>query len=285
MERLFLLTPLREGRLFSTRRRRRSLRYFYSRPCGRGDQTASVAKLGYQPISTHAPAGGATDFLKYFAEKVKFLLTPLREGRRSLCAALIAGTSFLLTPLREGRPSGGNRRWPLSDFYSRPCGRGDSRILHGVSAAFDFYSRPCGRGDGLLPSYRRLLLGISTHAPAGGATAAADAREEAQQQFLLTPLREGRPAIVKVEEKLKSIFLLTPLREGRPRRSGSPPQRIRYFYSRPCGRGDALGPENRFAARHISTHAPAGGATQAHHGRGQYGHYFYSRPCGRGDRR
>ena len=82
MERLFLLTPLREGRLFSTRRRRRSLRYFYSRPCGRGDQTASVAKLGYQPISTHAPAGGATDFLKFFAEKVKFLLTPLREGRR-----------------------------------------------------------------------------------------------------------------------------------------------------------------------------------------------------------
>ena len=84
MERLFLLTPLREGRLFSTRRRRRSLRYFYSRPCGRGDQTASVAKLGYQPISTHAPAGGATIMLCSCQPNARFLLTPLREGRH-LC--------------------------------------------------------------------------------------------------------------------------------------------------------------------------------------------------------
>ena len=56
----FLLTPLREGRLAIFMILQLMTVYFYSRPCGRGDQTASVAKLGYQPISTHAPAGGAT---------------------------------------------------------------------------------------------------------------------------------------------------------------------------------------------------------------------------------
>ena len=56
--------------------------YFYSRPCGRGDFFQRDGGAGVYVISTHAPAGGATDFLKFFAEKVKFLLTPLREGRR-----------------------------------------------------------------------------------------------------------------------------------------------------------------------------------------------------------
>ena len=34
--------------------------YFYSRPCGRGDLKKDVAKYLHDPISTHAPAGGAT---------------------------------------------------------------------------------------------------------------------------------------------------------------------------------------------------------------------------------
>ena len=58
--RVFLLTPLREGRprrLFSSA------------------NTSS--------ISTHAPAGGATCFCdSYYTSPVSFLLTPLREGRR-----------------------------------------------------------------------------------------------------------------------------------------------------------------------------------------------------------
>ena len=55
-------------------------------------------------ISTHAPAGGATTGVKQECKFLKFLLTPLREGR----------------PVRQlpARPV-------LRHFYSRPCGRGD----------------------------------------------------------------------------------------------------------------------------------------------------------------
>ena len=78
--------------------------YFYSRPCGRGDESKKSygqrkrflltplregrrkpvtldAENGI--ISTHAPAGGATGET-YHGKPVfiKFLLTPLREGRR-----------------------------------------------------------------------------------------------------------------------------------------------------------------------------------------------------------
>ena len=79
---------------------------------------------------------------------------------------------FLLTPLREGRlypPCRARRR--RGYFYSRPCGRGDwpewlSQIRPG-----NFYSRPCGRGDLRVVVIRSQLAHISTHAPAGGATA------------------------------------------------------------------------------------------------------------------
>ena len=58
-----------------------------------------------------------------------------------------------------------------SNFYSRPCGRGDKRkfccILH---ACLHFYSRPCGRGDSHMKNRNHLKNAISTHAPAGGAT-------------------------------------------------------------------------------------------------------------------
>ena len=55
--------------------------------------------------------------------------------------------------------------------------------------------------------------------------------------FLLTPLREGRPIAVLFSLEI-DLFLLTPLREGRPDHDNA-----------------------RRAYRHISTHAPAGGAT------------------------
>ena len=56
-------------------------------------------------ISTHAPAGGATEIaLAEEAVQNLFLLTPLREGRRKTSIKLEDGKLFLLTPLREGRP-------------------------------------------------------------------------------------------------------------------------------------------------------------------------------------
>ena len=147
--------------------------YFYSRPCGRGDLTIRFDK-------TFLP---------------KFLLTPLREGRRSSCAAPFP---------------------PAPDFYSRPCGRGDC-----TSVSF---------------------------APS------------TVTSFLLTPLREGRPRSAGTYPR-PAGFLLTPLREGRLT--------------------DREGTEHQVLS--ISTHAPAGGATEAASGIHRFLRYFYSRPCGRGD--
>ena len=55
-------------------------------------------------ISTHAPAGGATIIAECEEQGIQFLLTPLREGRQI--------AEYL-------------RRMIFSNFYSRPCGRGD----------------------------------------------------------------------------------------------------------------------------------------------------------------
>ena len=169
--------------------------YFYSRPCGRGDDQAEgfCAKMAVFLLTPlregRRPHENGRPHCRY-----SFLLTPLREGRRdarSLCdtpcgifllTPLREGRlrpqlrpfwmdTFLLTPLREGRLCHGFSRWAaLSDFYSRPCGRGDSKrpsrgpnprrflltplregrpvlLGKGGSMMFDFYSRPCGRGD------------------------------------------------------------------------------------------------------------------------------------------
>ena len=58
--------------------------------------------------------------------------------------------------------------------------------------------------------------------------------------FLLTPLREGRRAVTDIPVASQAEFLLTPLREGRH-------AKMHMYVS-----DDA-----------ISTHAPAGGATQS----------------------
>ena len=320
-------------------------------------------------ISTHAPAGGATNYVACFGTGLKlFLLTPLREGRP--CHALISASRarFLLTPLREGRPRHARRRNRRQHFYSRPCGRGDIAYLRkhsggGISTHApaggatcmdgenrlgrnDFYSRPCGRGDEkaalmeiakanffsrpcgrgdrfywmkLKESFIFLLTplreGRRIELPSYGA----------RGKFLLTPLREGRPEGLG-QGFDREIFLLTPLREGRPisapasgpvygisthapaggatrlRISSGPPGR--NFYSRPCGRGDCPGrraallqsisthapaggatflPPCYAGAGSISTHAPAGGATPQRDHRRHLHRNFYSRPCGRGD--
>ena len=73
-----------------------------------------------------------------------------------------------------------------------PAGGATQRARGRLSEYLHFYSRPCGRGDVAV-----------TVAPADTVT------------FLLTPLREGRPA-AKTSRKRQSLFLLTPLREGRP---------------------------------------------------------------------
>ena len=145
----FLLTPLREGRPRAGKSVR-CMPYFYSRPCGRGDVIYARYSSAGQNISTHAPAGGATLFRgRCAASRTGFLLTPLREGRRtapSLCSS------------------------PPLYFYSRPCGRGD--VLHHRKQDLGSISTHAPAG-GATRQCRLRHLGrtISTHAPAGGATA------------------------------------------------------------------------------------------------------------------
>ena len=106
------------------------------------------------------------------------------------------------------------------------------------------------------------LQGISTHAPAGGATIGDAMGATTEFIFLLTPLREGRPAYCMLFTSCLFKFLLTPQREGRPGGSGV---------------GNSQ--------QDISTHAPAGGATFKQLFLLAKSKYFYSRPCGRGDKK
>ena len=167
-------------------------------------------------ISTHAPAGGATrrDFQGRTARRA-FLLTPLREGRpdgnegterrKSISTHAPAGGATT-----RSRPATGTCGY----FYSRPCGRGDARLIASSNPIWflflltplregrpagagtrkghkkNFYSRPCGRGDlhALLQSGSAL---ISTHAPAGGATASESAKTEDDAHFYSRPCGRG----------------------------------------------------------------------------------------------
>ena len=99
---------------------------FYSRPCGRGDIMSISQSAVSNPISTHAPAGGAT-------------------GQRR--DAVVGKIDFYSRPCGRGDRSTAIIRSRCTYFYSRPCGRGDAQTA-GVSAVSTyFYSRPCGRGD------------------------------------------------------------------------------------------------------------------------------------------
>ena len=167
----FLLTPLREGRhadgddftqtpLISTHApaggatnhqppRRHTPPDFYSRPCGRGD----------------AATPHVTGWI------FRFLLTPLREGRRIAAPESVVSVGFLLTPLREGRLGQEPlivRRMMISTHA--PAGGATMEIMRGVPRRTDFYSRPCGRGDPAADVRGLAAADISTHAPAGGAT-------------------------------------------------------------------------------------------------------------------
>ena len=232
----FLLTPLREGRRLPCGQTRRPA-YFYSRPCGRGD----------------------TPSLTSPSTVILFLLTPLREGRRKRPTQNPYPSRFLLTPLREGRHKTTFCLLVLSNFYSRPCGRGDaarSRWLSSTSK--DFYSRPCGRGDPALRIPRDRLC-ISTHAPAGGATRSRPPAGRGGNYFYSRPC--GRGDLIVTESNASKLIISTHAPAGGATRNG-------------CA---------MLLVGAISTHAPAGGATWSGGSSFQKIRDFYSRPCGRGD--
>ena len=107
------------------------------------------------------------------------------------------------------------------NFYSRPCGRGDLLRTRGdVFLRVISTHAPAGgaTADELAALHRCF---ISTHAPAGGATRHSLSRVKSWSRFLLTPLREGRLSWIGWKLR-QNRFLLTPLREGRQQFSTSP---------------------------------------------------------------
>ena len=223
VESIFLLTPLREGRRYIVHHKRALTPISTHAPAGgatyadsdnygvsnsisthapAGGATSKTERIHQaRNISTHAPAGGATQAGSLMTHSAKrFLLTPLREGRRRRMRRNEHQDRFLLTPLREGRP----------------VGRRGSAANHE-----HFYSRPCGRGDEKQVNESLTKIAISTHAPAGGATFDEfSVSDDARRQFLLTPLREGRH-VLPAKWDGDTVFLLTPLREGRRSPAGS----------------------------------------------------------------
>ena len=212
---VFLLTPLREGRLKKFLHQLEAQCDFYSRPCGRGD------------------------FWRW------------RKWYRS--------KPFLLTPLREGRRSWQNLRKFPSDFYSRPCGRGDPAASRRPDNVLISTHAPAGGATLVNHNDAGRIDLISTHAPAGGATRFRPNGNGCRKLFLLTPLREGRRPRPSAPPAC-SVFLLTPLREGRPGTSAS-----------------SASPQTL-----ISTHAPAGGATETGGRNQQPGNQFLLTPLREG---
>ena len=196
-----------------------------------------------------------------YAGRQLFLLTPLREGRPvAVGSSCVAFHKFLLTPLREGRPARITPSPKRTNFYSRPCGRGDQNMVQQfrqfqqflltplregrpestrtVVRISPFLLTPLREGRRSRPRTGTDAVFISTHAPAGGATRPHRRMSISARLFLLTPLREGRPVFV--------FF------------GGIHPPAISTHA--PAGGATPLRSHRRHDAA-ISTHAPAGGAT------------------------
>ena len=81
-----------------------------------------------------------------------------------------------------------------ANFYSRPCGRGDEADVCGRNAVIISTHAPAGGATYKVSTRVLTVRCISTHAPAGGATWMIRSYKGGGLIFLLTPLREGRPA-------------------------------------------------------------------------------------------
>ena len=213
-----------------------------------------------------------------------------------------------------------------SYFYSRPCGRGDRRKPAAARPLPYFYSRPCGRGDSFvmeimafstlflltplregrrLPGQRGLMAcGISTHAPAGGATSRLACLFVRAIDFYSRPCGRGdeksrckrkadhisthAPAggatlLLALSSSCVSISTHAPA-GGATLTLSSRTLTPSAFLLTPLREGRPRGSGAYCTSGLISTHAPAGGATRVQTVFISKLENFYSRPCGRGDR-
>ena len=167
-----------------------------------------------------------------------------------------------------------------------------------------FLLTPLREGRPSRPCSDVLAVGISTHAPAGGATMSCRPKWASPAHFYSRPCGRGdfaRPAMPQQKRQISTHapaggatvfrlhrpfshtrFLLTPLREGRQVMSDPILLALSISTHAPAG-GATEGLLGMSQSDIISTHAPAGGATQRFCTRCLRTPYFYSRPCGRGD--
>ena len=169
---VFLLTPLREGRPDWHRTANHCNCISTHAPAGGATLEGRVGDVRREGISTHAPAGGATLHpIHSIPPGGDFYSRPCGRGDTSGGKRRARNQAFLLTPLREGRRS--PLRWPgrcSPHFYSRPCGRGDFTRSKIVNQLEQFLLTPLREGRLERQKSDITMLLISTHAPAGGAT-------------------------------------------------------------------------------------------------------------------
>ena len=134
---------------------------FYSRPYARGDAYFKLRANSRSSISTHAPTRGATRNTERITTiNLKFLLTPLREGRHNE-----AWYDLRSRPISTHAPTRGatccNHRQAFDykvNFYSRPYARGDYFAFPLLRDDLHFYSRPYARGDSNYPQNACCIL-------------------------------------------------------------------------------------------------------------------------------
>ena len=146
----------------------------------------------------------------------------------------------------------------LQDFYSRPCGRGDSGFTGGTKKQNLFLLTPLREG--------RLAHGIIIGTLLSG--------------FLLTPLREGRQTHTP-HTATSGNFYSRPCGRG-DARDDAQREAHAHFYSRPCGRGDGRAAGEEAVDFRISTHAPAGGATYFYQWQAAFNQLFLLTPLREG---
>ena len=123
------------------------------------------------PISTHAPARGAT-WMPSWRGPSSCAISTHAPARGATCRDAwynFFSGGFLLTPLREGRRKRHLIIKNVNNFYSRPCERGDAPPSRPQQPTTSFLLTPLREGR---PGF--------TYSPVSSAS------------FLLTPLREGR---------------------------------------------------------------------------------------------
>ena len=165
-------------------------------------------------ISIPAPARGATKSSGDSCMHFLFQFPPLREGRPTSCPLTFAANVFQFPPLREGRHDlTFDQVSTVLISIPAPARGATLPIWNKLYNTENFNSRPCARGD---PRMIRLScpLVISIPAPARGATRPAQPSPRRPAHFNSRPCARGDPEEFGQFVTLL-IFQFPPLREGR----------------------------------------------------------------------